>query len=120
MNANLRIAILIGLLLYFIALIYLLKKRSLTLKYTLLWFFTGFVMTVLTLFPIILEKFLHLIGVVELPNGLFGILVFFIIILLVSLTSIVSKLSNKLRELTQKVAMYEKRIRELEESEDPS
>lgn len=118
MNVNLRIAISIGLVLYFFALLYLLKKKSLNLKYTLLWLFTGFIMIILTVFPTILESFLHLIGVVELPNGLFGILMFFVIIILVSITSIVSGLNSKIRELSQKVSMYEKRIRELEKGNE--
>lgn len=115
MNTNLRIAISIGLIIYFFSLLYLLKKQSLNLKYTLLWLFTGFIMVILTVFPVILESFLNMIGVVELPNGLFGILMFFVIIILVSITSIVSGLNSKIRELTQKTAIYEKRIRELEE-----
>jgi hypothetical protein len=47
-------------------------------------------------------------------NGLFAFLFFAIIILLMSLTSIVSKMNNNMRQLVQQCAMYEKRIRELE------
>ena len=39
----------------------------------------------------------------------------FVIIILMSLTSIVSKQTEKIRKLTQQIAMYEWRIRKLEE-----
>ena len=48
-------------------------------------------------------------------NGLFALSVFFIIIILMSLTSIVSKQTEKIRTLTQENALLEERIRKLEE-----
>lgn len=114
MNSSLRIVISIALLVYYIFIFYFLKKKSLTLKYTLLWLFTGLVMVLVVIFPQALEMVLHAVGVVELTNGLFGIVCFALLIILLSITSIVSMLNDKLRKLIQQCAMYEKRIRELE------
>ncbi len=115
MNGYLRIAISVALVIYYICIFYLLKKRSLNLKYTLLWLFTGLVMVLTVIFPKGLEIVLNAIGVVELPNGLFGIVLFAVLIILMSLTAIVSSLNAKLRKLIQQCAMYEKRIRDLEQ-----
>lgn len=114
MNSSLRIVISIALLVYYICIFYFLKKKSLTLKYTLLWLFTGLVMILIVLFPQVLETALHAVGIVELTNGLFGIVCFGLLIILLSITSIVSMLNDKLRKLIQQCAMYERRIRELE------
>lgn len=67
------------------------------------------------LFPTLLTFMVHLFGI-ELPvNGIFAICIFFLIILLMSITSIVSKQTERIRTLTQYTATLEKRIRQLEE-----
>ena len=115
MNSSLRIVLSIALLVYYFCIFYFLKKKSLTLKYTLLWLFTGLVMVLVVIFPQALEAVLHAMGIVELTNGLFGLVCFELLIILLSITSIVSMLIDKLRKLVQQCAMYEKRIRDLEE-----
>jgi hypothetical protein len=50
-------------------------------------------------------------------NGLFVLAIGFVMAILMSLTSIVSKQSERIRALVQVIAMLEKRIRELEERE---
>lgn len=114
MNSSLRIVLAIALLLYYICIFYFLKKKSLTLKYTLLWLFSGLVMVLVLIFPQALERILHAMGIVELTNGVFGLVCFALLIILLSITSIVSMLNEKLRKLVQQCAMYEKRIRDLE------
>jgi len=115
MNIALRITLLIAVLLYFVCIGFLLKKKSLALKYTLLWLLTGFVMLLCLIFPNVLGKILHLIGIVEMTNGLFALVLFALMIICVSITSIVSKMNERTRQLVQQCAMYEKRIRELED-----
>ncbi len=114
MNSSLRIAIAIALLIYYGFILYFLRKKSLTLKYTLLWLFTGFVMVLIVIFPQTLNRILHAMGVAALTNGLFAIVCFAMLIILLSITSIVSIQNDKFRRLVQQCAMYEKRIRELE------
>lgn len=114
MNSSLRMMLALALLLYYICIFYFLKKKSLTLKYTLLWLFSGFVMVLVLLFPHILERMMHVIGIKELTNGVFGLVCFAMLIILLSITSIVSLLNENQRKLVQQCAMYEKRIRDLE------
>lgn len=113
--ASLRIAILIALFLYFVLLFILLKKRSLSLRYTLLWLFCGLLMLICTLFPQILTFFTDIVGIELISNALFAVLFFCNIIILVSLTSINSKQSEKIKRLVQQSAQLEERIRKLEE-----
>ncbi len=113
MKTLLMISLLAAIILYFIILFNLLKNKKLNLKYTLLWFLLGAVMIVLVLFPKILDSF-KFIGIVEPINGLFAVLIFCLLMILMSITSIVSKLNEKNKTLIQEFAMLEKRIRELE------
>lgn len=89
----------IALILYFILIIMFLRKKSLSLKYTLLWIFAGIFMVLLVIFPQILNWIVHITNI-KLPiNGLFVVLISFIIIILMSITSIVSKQSEKIKTL---------------------
>lgn len=115
MNSSLRIVLAIALLIYYGFILYFLRKKSLTLKYTLLWLFTGFVMVLVVIFPRTLDRILRAMGVAALTNGVFAIVCFAILIILLSITSIVSIQNEKFRRLVQQCAMYEKRIRELEQ-----
>lgn len=116
MNISLRLTLIVALLIYYVVLFYLLRKRALTLKYTLLWIISGIVMILIVAFPALFEKLMRVIGVVEMTNGLFAVVCFAILIIQISITSIVSKMNEKMRQLIQQCAMYEKRIRELEKS----
>lgn len=115
MNEYLRIALLIGIAIYFICIFFLLKKNSLNLKYTLLWIFLGIVFLLVVIFPVILQVPMRMIGVVEWTNGLFALLLLILMIIDMSITAIVSKINERMRKLVQKCAMYEERIRKLEE-----
>lgn len=113
-TGTLRIAMFIAIAVYFILLTFLLKNKSLSLKYSLLWLFAGAIMLILAIWPSILAALCNVLGI-ELPvNALFAIMFFCIIIILVSITSIVSKINTRLVKLAQEQAMLEQRIRDLE------
>jgi len=105
---------LIGILIFFAAIFYLLKKKVLLLKYTLMWLFSGLVMAVVVIFPGLLNKFSMLVGIKTPSNALFAALIFIILLILMSLTSIISGLSVTNIKLAQSVALLEKRVRDLE------
>lgn len=113
----LRIVLILALALYFIIILILLKNKTLELKYTLLWMVSGVVLALLIVWPEILQTFVSLIGIQSNMNGLFIFMFAFVIMIMMSLTSIVSKQANKIKLLVQELAIMEKRIRDLEVSE---
>ena len=114
MDIRLQIALIVALIIYFVSIFYMLKKKKLELRYTLLWIFAGVVMVFIALFPQDFSNLVKLLGIIEPTNGLFAVIMFLMLIIFMSMTSILSMLNNKIRTITQKCAMYEKRIRELE------
>lgn len=114
--SNLRIVLIIGVIAYFIIILMFLKRKELSLKYSLLWLLAGVILGVMVFWPEILSHFIHLLGIVDNMNGLFILCIAFIIMILMSLTSIVSRQADKIKNLTQTISKMEKRIRELEES----
>lgn len=113
---SLRIAILIGIVVYFFILIMLLRQKRLNLKYTLLWLFSGLLMLILSVFPQLLSGITSLLGIQLQSNALFAILFFCGMIILMSLTSIISKQNESIKQLVQYTALLEKRVREVEEN----
>lgn len=114
-SIKLQITMLIAVELYFLIVFRLLKKKTLNLKYTLLWLASGIIMLALAIFPQILGWFAALVGIYEPTNALFAFMFFCVIIILMSITAIVSKLNEKSKRLIQSVALLEKRVRELED-----
>lgn len=112
---RLRTALLAAIILFFVIVLYFLKRRRLTLKYSLLWLLTGTVMLVLVALPELMMFLSRLIGTQSIMNTLYLLILAFVIILLMMLTSIVSGQTERIRRLAQSNALLEKRIRELEE-----
>lgn len=119
-STTLRFTLIIGVICYFIIILYYLKQRVLNLKYTLLWLLAGVVMGLLVVFPELLVFVIHLFGIEDNMNGLFIICIAFVVMILMALTSIVSRLDRKVRKLVQEIGIMEKRIRELEKDKEES
>ena len=113
-SSTLRISMLLAILIYFAVLILLIRRNSLRLKYSLLWFFAGLIMLILAIWPGVLYWFSRLVGISMPVNALYAFVFFCMLIILVALTSIASSQNEKLKKLTQEQAILEERIRELE------
>lgn len=118
MNLTLRISLILAVILYFICLFILLERKRLILKYALLWLASGIGMIVCIIFPNVVAWISKLFGIVDYFNGLFSVLFFFVIIIMMSLTSIVSKYKEQNRILIQQYGLLEERIRKLENEID--
>lgn len=115
---RLKVAMLIVIALFFIYILRLLKEHKLQLKYTLLWFFCTFMLFIFILFPQLMTAIGNIVGIQTTMNTLYVILIGFLIILSLSLTSIVSIQKKEIKTLDQHIAINERRIRILEEKID--
>ena len=100
-SAKLQIAMLIAVGLYFLIVLKLLRRKTLNLKYTLLWLASGAIMLMLAVFPKILGWFAALVGIYDPTNALFAFVFFCVVIILLSITAIVSKLNEKCKQIIQ-------------------
>ena len=114
MSITLRISLIIGIVIYFSLILYLIRKQKFVLKYALLWMGAGFVALLAVVFPNMVKVIVDITGVKSEVNGVFSIILFFIILILISLTSIVSMQGKKIRELAQYVAVLNKKLTEVE------
>lgn len=104
--------------LYFLFIYHLLKKKRLILKYALTWLFMGVVLMAMALFPGIIRWGAAILGIYSEVNFLFLSIMACILVIEMSLTVIVSKVSMANRRLTQKLALLENRIDKLEREFD--
>jgi hypothetical protein len=113
-NMFLQILFIIGIISFIIVIIILIRKKSLMLKYSLLWLFSSILMLIVSIFPNILTFISTILGFQIVSNAIFALLLGFILMILLSLTSIVSKQTQRIKTLIQANALLEKRVRKLE------
>ena len=110
---NLKIQVIVAALIVF-ALLWIanmVRRQVLDLKYALSWLTVGTAVLILDLFPGMMNRLVHLLGI-ELPvNMMFFFGFCFTLLLLFILTVKVSKQGEQLKRLTQEVSLLEDRRR---------
>ena len=94
--------------------IYLVYRGRLSLKYSLLWFGLSIAMLLICLFSKQIGDFTYLLGFKVFSNFVFVVGLCFLLIVTLALSSIASKQAVAIKTLTQRLALAEKRIEELE------
>ncbi|MBC5786874.1 DUF2304 domain-containing protein [Clostridium facile] len=115
MSLALQIVLLVLVVIFLLAIIHLLRKGKLSLKYSLIWIFSSIILLIMIIFPQLSIQVSKWIGVEVPSNFIFMLEGIFVLVILISLTLIVSNQTSRLTRLTQAVAILERRIRDLEE-----
>ncbi|MGN0473085.1 MAG: DUF2304 domain-containing protein [Lachnospiraceae bacterium] len=118
MSPQLRVIIAVVVVLYLITVIFLIRRNHFRIKYSLLWLFSGIIMLLLVVFPQILFLFADLCGIEVPVNGLVSVIIFCLILIIMSLTGALSKLSENSKTMSQKLGILEERVRELENRDE--
>jgi len=105
----------LGCLVLFGALIELVRRNRLKERYSFLWFTTAAVLLTLTLRRQWLETVANWLGVYYPPTALFLILVFFLLLILVHFSTVISRLLNDKQSLAQSIGMLESRLKAVEQ-----
>ena len=117
MTLKLQIMLLIALVLALIFVIVQIKNRKLDLKYSLTWFVLISILLILTVFPQLLVFFSGLFGFASEMNMLFVFGFCLALVIIYTLTIAVSKLTDQVRTLTQKIALLESDIKQKDKEE---
>ena len=115
-NLALRLDMFLGAVVFLAVILWLLKKGRLTVRFSIIWLMAGGALLVFAVFPyivLVLRDWLNM----EMPvNVIFTLVLAFVLLLLLSLSTIVSGFAEKLKRLAQENALLEKRVRELEQA----
>ena len=110
----LRVGLLLGAVCYLALILWLLKKKKLTVRYSIIWLISAGVLLVFAVFPYVVLVLTDLLGMAVPVNVVFLLVIAFILLLLLSLSSIVSGFAEKIKRLAQENALLEERVRRLE------
>jgi len=88
----------------------LIRRRRLQERYALLWILTGVVILVLALWRSLLGTLSDTVGIAYPPSALFVLAAFFILVVLLHYSTVISKLSDQNRILAQRVALLEREV----------
>ncbi|MGN7384363.1 MULTISPECIES: DUF2304 domain-containing protein [unclassified Paenibacillus] len=100
---------------FLIAILRLVRLKKLKEQYSFLWLALSGVMMVLSLFPYGLDWLAVRLNVSYPPSLLYVLAVLGILFILLHLTVAVSRLTERTTRLAQSAALYEERLRQLEE-----
>ncbi|MFH0948008.1 MAG: DUF2304 domain-containing protein [Elusimicrobiota bacterium] len=90
----------------------LVRRRKLNEEYSWLWMITGIALLILSVFPKFLLWITHLIGAMAPISTLFFFGVIFLLLIVLHFSIIISKLSNNIKTLSQKISILELEIKQ--------
>ena len=96
----------------------LMRSRRLQERYALLWLLTGLVVFILAVWRGLLGWASDTVGIAYPPSALFVLASFFILVVLLHYSTVISKLSEQNTLLAQRLALLENRLREAEDRPD--
>lgn len=118
MELKLQIIIGVVIIIGIIYIISLIRSNRLELKYALSWLIVAFFVLLIDCFPQLMKSLADVLGIASPINMMFFIGFLFSLLIILTLTVAVSIASGSVKRLTQKVALLEKRIVELEKKEE--
>jgi len=107
MTLRLQIIIGISIALALLIVVSMVRNKNLELKYALIWLGAGIAILLFNCFPSLMSWMAKKMGVASPVNMLFLFGFFFALVIIYVLTIVVSRLSVKINELAQKIALFE-------------
>lgn len=106
MNIRIQIIIAIFIILALVVIVNMIRKKALELRYALAWLAVGVSVLVLDLFPGLIKAISKLVGIADPVNMLFFAGFCFSLAIIFILTIAISRMSIRIKELTQELALY--------------
>lgn len=115
MTVKLQVTILLALFIALISIVNMIRRKNLELAYALSWLFVLAAVAVFALFPRFMVVMAHFLGIDSPVNMIFFLGFCFSLVIIYTLTVSLSRMSIRIRKLTQIIALNEDRIKALEQ-----
>lgn len=112
MSLRTQIIVAVAVIIALLALSGMIKKKKIEVRYALIWYLLALVILVLDIFPGLLDKATAFMGVGLAVNMLFFMGFCFALVIIFVMTLWVSRLSVKVKKLTQELALLDKKLSE--------
>ena len=106
MNIRIQIIIAVGVLVALSVIVNMIRRKSIEPRYALVWFLVGISVLLLDCFPNLMEWISVQLGIASPVNMLFFCGFCFSLIIIFILTTAISRLSNRIKQLAQEMALY--------------
>jgi len=110
---KMQVIAIVGSILLFLFIIYLIRNKSIKEEYSLLWVFFAAIFIVLSIWREGLEYISQLIGIAYPPTAILLILLMAIFMILIQFSIIISKLSDGNKSLIQEIGLLKHEIEKL-------
>ncbi len=110
-SIKIRIILLILLVLALCLVFRFVRRKELQLKYSLVWILVDLLMIIAVAIPNILGYISNLLGIYSVTNMLFFLGIMFVLAIIFSLTVALSRAAERIRQLSQQVALNEYKAR---------
>ncbi len=109
-SLELQFALLIGAIATYSYVIYKIRKSNVRIDDMIIWIIGSVFLLMLSIFPIIPAKIASLLGFISAANFIFCAIIFFLLLMVFSLSVKLSQQHEKLKDITHTLAMLEKRL----------
>lgn len=112
MNIKIQIIIAIGVLIALTVIVNMIRRKRLELRYALVWILVGVGILILDCFPELIGWISKQLGIASPVNMLFFMGFCFSLVIIFVLTMAMSRMSIRIKQLAQELAIYEKENKE--------
>ena len=111
-SLELQFSLIIGALATYTYVIYKIRKSNVRIDDMIIWVIGSVFLLILSIFPIIPAKIASILGFISAANFIFCAIIFFLLLMVFSLSVKLSQQHEKLKDITHNLAMLEKRLEE--------
>ena len=109
MNIRIQIIVAVAVVITLSVIVNMIRKKRLELRYALAWLLVGVSVLILDCFPALITWLARKVGIASPVNMLFFFGFCFSLVIIFVLTISISRMSIRIKQLAQKLALYEKK-----------
>jgi len=114
MNSRLQAIMITASLLFLCYIITMLRNKKIELKYSLAWLMAGISFITIAVFPGLLRFLSDLLNIIEPVNTLFLFIIFFMLLIIFTLTIAISRNATRVKTLTQEIGILKMELEKLQ------
>lgn len=118
MTLELQIWMLLGAAAYLLLIFWMLKTHRLNVRYSLVWLLFGLALVLFAAVPYVVFVLRDIFDIQMPSNLVFAMVIGFVLLISLSISAAITDFAERIKRLTQTVAILEKRVRQLENQLD--
>ena len=110
MSKSLVISLVIFSIIWFLIILKLIRHQKISIKYSMIWLFTSFIIFIVGVFPNIMGIFSNFFGFLTISNLVIGIILTLLLLITLILTIIVTNQKKQINVLIQEISIIKSKM----------